>query len=236
MPDASPIIRCLTLLSLLLCFPAQAAIFACPTESGGKIYQDRPCEEASKPKSATSTDSTTSDANNSSSALPENMDESWFDRPELATNYVWCDRLGCECGTLDRTFQAGLKQAVADSLYLDGGWHRYSSMVGELQGTIKNSFEYQALRMKIDAAACDIMMSQNILKKYGKRKLKEIREDAEFALEKGFADPTLCDAGNEEACKHLDAYMKFEMIQHDLQTLRAPREQSTTTLSTSIDR
>jgi hypothetical protein len=219
----------LTLSFFWVAVPAHAAIYACPAEGGGKIFQDRPCDETNPiEKTKNNTSSPTANDKRARPDLPEDMHESWFDRPPLATNHVWCDRSGCECGPLERTFAGGITQAVMDALYLDGGWHRYNTMTVKLKDTVKNSFEYQQLRVDIDVAACDIMMSQNILKRYGDRKLQQIRQAAVVAEQMGYADPTLCDAGQLEACRQLEAYELFELIRADLSALKVARPNTTT--------
>ncbi|MBX2839213.1 MAG: DUF4124 domain-containing protein [Gammaproteobacteria bacterium] len=226
--SAAWICRWLALASWLLCAHTQAAIYSCPIEGGGTVFQDRPCEdlETQKPTAAAAQSYSAEDSqaqSRSRTGLPENMHESWFERPSLANDHVWCDRVGCECGGLERSFRSGITQAVADALYLDGSWHRYNSMVEELDKTIKHSFKYQELRLYIDVAACDIMMSQNILKRYGRRTLTELKRAADLALQMGQDDPTLCDAGDQEACKKHDAYELYELIKPDLESLKLPR-------------
>jgi len=191
---------------------AHAGIYACPLPSGGTVYQDRPCEDAAKPGRSTAVPDT-------GSALPTiGLHSSWFERPTHAADRAFCDKRGCECGDIENKFESGIAQAVADSLYIDGNWHRYETGVDNwlnANGTAAESYEMQ---LEVQAAACEVMMAQEAIKQFADGVLRVLQKRADEAIDAGYDDPSVCDGNNDEACS---LNVKLELFRRMLIDIRA---------------
>lgn len=200
---------------------AEAAIYACPTSDGDVAYQDRPCEKKSSASERANKDDSESPYSNSE--YPLGMHPSWFVSPALAPQPAYCDRLGCDCATLARNFRQGLGKAVADALFLEAAWHRYSASVVKMETDPPRGLAYLELQVEIEDSACEIQMSQITLKNYAERAVNKLEANAELAKLRGHTDYEKCDAGDDLACEDIDALKLFERVQLDLDTLRVPR-------------
>lgn len=196
--------------------PASAAIYACKTPTG-TVFQDNPCKliVASADKKIKK-----KQFNN----LPSDIDASWLEKPTGATYKPWCDRNGCECGPYDRVFDAGMVLAVADALYLDGSWHRFDNYSLQLVQERHNGSKKIELKAAQDEAACNIRMSQTILRKYTGRALKELRQAKREAEDRGYDTPEVCALEDVEACEIYSMYELYQRMMQDIKALKFPRQ------------
>jgi len=190
------------------------------------FYKDRPC--MIKPKTEEPAKKTGADIAgdyDKDSPYPLGMDATWFETPEFATETAYCDRLGCDCGSESRNFRRGLNAAVLEALFLEASWHRYEIEVSEMQNGGLSGLEKLQKKFEVEASACDIQMSQLTLKQYADQALVDISEEAAIAKEKGDANKRLCDGGDGEACRAMNAGARLERFMMDLETLRTERKE-----------
>lgn len=200
---------------------ALAAIYACPTGDGDTAYQDRPCAIAKAPE----TSKTTGNANASESRgqFPLGLHPSWFIAPAFAPQPAYCDRLGCDCARQTRNFRQGLDAAVADALFLEAAWHRYSAQVIEKETDPPRGLAFLQLQVDIEESACDIQMSQTTIRNYVVRAVKKIESKAELAEKRGNTDYSQCENPSSTECNDVEAYQLHQRVLMDLETLRSPR-------------
>lgn len=201
--------------ALALGADARATIYACPTPSGGTQFQDRPCARAA----AASTGAPVA-----RSRAPVGLHASWFVRPPGSDVVARCDDDGCRCDALDRPFESGLALAVADALYVDGAWHRLENAVAERAANAPDGPPPETLDRLVDEAACDVLISQRILRAHASGVLADLRRRARETEERGFDDGIACAAGDAVACEAEDALALYRRMVTDLVALRAPRE------------
>ena len=194
--------------------PAGAAIYVCATPGGGKQFQDRPCARARAPSAATPT---------ARGRTPVGLHESWFVRPPGSDVVARCDDGGCRCDALDRPFDGGLALAVADALYVDGAWHRFETALAERAANAPDGPPPATLDRLVDEAACDVLISQRILRTHASAVLAELRRRARETEERGFDDGIACAAGDTIACEAEDALALYRRMVADLVALRAAR-------------
>lgn len=195
---------------------SQAAINACRSDDGTVVFQDQPCAQ-------TNTTRHTTTRVDRDERPPAGMHESWFERPEAATSEASCDRLGCRCGALARSFDGGLELAVADALYLDGAWHRHETEVAALTNASSSASDAAIQQARPDIAACEVMMAQATLRKHMRTVITRLHRQAREAEERGFDDPAECNAGDPVACEYLDAMALYQRMQGDVKALQLSR-------------
>lgn len=220
----------LIVLSSLSAMPAQAAINACRSDDGTTIYQDRPCPiRLASPSPSRS---------RHTMRAPAGIHSTWFERPTLTDVRASCNGVGCECGSVTRTYENGLPQAVADALYLDGAWHRLetersaarandgarATQAGTQAGTRVGTHTTRGSET-LQEAVCDVLMSQRTLRQHAEPVLAALRKKSRAAEANGFDQPEHCDSGNALACEYLDAVALYRRVLLDLQTLRSPRDE-----------
>lgn len=207
-------------LAWLLCAatpsPARAAIHACPMPDGTVQFQDRPCERTAPPERDTGARA----ANLAHRAPPLGIDPSWFAVPSGTAHAALCDDRGCRCGPARRVFGAGLAVAVADALWLDGAWHRHARLaeVAEREGS-------PSARAALDAAACDVLMSQDTLLRHGERALARLSRRAANAVDLGRDTEAACDGFSAGACRDYEALLLHRRARADARALAAPRRE-----------
>lgn len=118
-----------------------------------------------------------------------------------------------------RKFKGGLPQAIADALYLDGSWHRFESTMMQLEQAELTAFARADLRKERDEAACNVLISQKILRLFGAQVLRELRAKKRYAEERGLDDPAACDSGDDLACTYTDLIAVYERIQADIKSM-----------------
>ncbi len=209
-------LRLCSLSLLLLGLPdgVQATIYSCSTGNGGIVFQDLPCPMKSGPKKPVP----------KKQKLPFAIHESWFDLPGQAEGRAYCDRRRCECGDMQRTLDGSLDQAVADALYMDGGWHRYETSYQLWIDEPAGSASTYDLREQMIEDACNVMISQQLLRKYADEVRTRLRRKVLVAEERGFDQPEPCQANIEEACRYLGAVELYRRILADAHALRTPRD------------
>ncbi len=204
----------LSLLLLGLSNGVQATIYSCSTGNGGIVFQDLPCPMTSGQRKPVQ----------KKQELPFAIHESWFDLPGQAEGRAYCDRRSCECGDMQRTLDGSLDRAVADALYMDGGWHRYETSyqlwIDEPAGSA-NTYD---LRRQMIENACNVMISQQILRKYADEVRTRLRRKVLIAEERGFDHPEPCQTSVKEACSYLDAVALYRRILADARALKTPRD------------
>ena len=220
---APSILGCMILYCLLAVLsPVSAAIYACKTPNG-TTFQDNPCKlvVASASKSVKKTQF---------NKKPVDIEKSWLEKPSGATYTAWCDRNGCECGPYDRVFDAGMVLAVADALYLDGSWHRFDNHALQLAQVTHDAVKKLEINTALDEAACNILMSQTILRKYTGIALKKLRGAKREAEDRGYDTPEACGLDDVEACEIYSKYEHYKRMMQDIKALKIPRDASFTAL------
>ena len=218
---AFPLFGCIILYCLLAVVnPATAAIYACASPSG-TTFQDNPC--TAKVNVAPKTEKKTQ-----LQKMPSDIDNSWLEKPPEAVYSAWCDRRGCECGPYNRVFDAGMVLAVADALYLDGSWHRYESYALELAQEQHDASKKIAIKFNLDEAACNIRISQTILRKFTSAALKELRVSKRYAEDRGYDTPEACDLEETEPCEIYSKYELYKRMMQDIKALKQPRDSTFT--------
>jgi len=194
--------------------PVLAAIYTCPAHDGSTIFQDRPCPQGQ------------SDAASSSKTrkLPLGIHPSWFELPEQAEERAFCSRRRCECGLQEREHGTSLSQAVADALYMDGGWHRYQTSFQLWRDEPASSARNPQLRADMQEAACNVMMSQQLLRDFAADVTEKLQRSVRTAEERGFDQPGPCEAGVEQACEFLDSVQLYQRLLSDARALQLPRD------------
>lgn len=205
----------LLLCGLQLAAPASAAIYSCTSAAGITGFQDRPCAQ---PKPAARKLRTTV------KKPPAEMHASWFARPAQAVGNAYCTQRGCECESLTRSFSNGMPLAIADALYLDGGWHRYDTSVVALQTSKPGSADNYQLREVVTEAACAVMMSQLTLKSFTYKTLASMRQSVHDAEDRGYDDPEACDGSDPVVCDYVAAVQLYRRILADIKALRPARD------------
>ncbi len=205
--------------------PTRAEIHACPTASGAIQFQDRPC--AIVPRAAAPARPARRAADIPGTAQerppPLGIDDSWFERPQGSAREPLCDSRGCECGALDRPFDAGLELAVADALYLDGAWHRFEASLVALAAPDVEAAAAQRARIDIDDSACDVLMSQETLRRHAEAVMRRLRKRATVATDLGRDTPLACDGFDPAACEHYESLQLYERMSDDARALGKPR-------------
>lgn len=202
---------------LTINYPLQAAVFACPS-ADGTSFQDTPCEVK---KTATS-------EVRQRVLYPLSIHASWFDRPDQAEDQAYCDRRGCECGNVTRSYNNAHAQAVADALYLDGSWHRYSTLYRKWESTpSSHSDSLNTLRSEMLEAACEIMVSQLIIRNYAEDVMAELTQDSKQAENRGFDVEEPCLQGVQDACSYYMSVRLVRQLRRDAASLERVRGDST---------
>ncbi len=193
------------------------AIFACP--SGDiVVFQDRPCPIIEKKKTVS----------REAPVFPLSIHESWFDLPAQAVERAFCDRRSCECGRVVKRHQGSLAQAVADSLYMDGSWHRYESSLAAWLEASSSTQSYD-LREQMLEATCNIMMAQVLLRNYADDVVSILKKRVRTAEERGFDIDTPCLQGIPDACAYLESVELFARLKTDAVALQRERVASVLT-------
>ena len=220
---AFAIFGCMILYCLLAVVnPATAAIYACSSASG-TTFQDNPCSVnvSAAPQTA---------KKKQISKMPADINKSWLEKPTEATYTPWCDRRGCECGPYTRVFDSGMVLAVADALYIDGSWHRYDGYALELAKEQHNASKKIAIKATLDEAACNIRMSQTILRKFTSAALKELLVAKRYAEDRGYDTPEACDLEEVGPCEIYSKYELYKRMMQDIRSLKQPRDAAYTAL------
>lgn len=203
----------------LLSTSTQAGIRACKQADGSVVFQDSACEIIKKAQTNTKSQE---------ASIPFGIEKSWFDKPPVVPDRAICTTNGCHCGMFSRKFKHGLPLAIADSLYLDGSWHRLESTLQQLQLSTNSSIELADLRRERDEAACNILMSQRTLRLYGAEVMKTLNTKKRYAEDRGLDDPADCEAGDMVVCEHTDSITLFERMKSDIRSLTvSPRVSQT---------
>jgi len=212
--------RLITTLALYLITTttSQAGIFACPTAAGSKVFQDRPCEQQIR---------SIENLVRRTSRHPAGMHESWFVKPEQATDQAYCDKKGCECGEITRAFDGGLAQAVSDALYIDGNWMRYEASVVKWQSARHQTAKAWVLQREMDEAACEVLMSQRTLHEYTGKVMTSLKRRVRRAKELGYINASVCDGANPQACSYFEAIGLRQRLATDIKALRTGRDGQT---------
>lgn len=155
--------------------------------------------------------------------LPLSIHESWFELPEQAEDRAFCDKRACECGLVEKKHQGSLVQAVADSLYLDGSWHRYEMTYQAWLETASSSSQSFKLRQQMLEASCEIMISQTLLRNFAGHVMTILTKRAKTAEERGFDVKHPCLQGVEEACAYFDSVLLLSRVKTDAFSLRRVR-------------
>ncbi len=200
------------LLALLYPQALHAGINACKLADGSTVFQDSPCQIVPK--------ATTTNKARQSRKIPFGIHASWFEKPSHAPDRAFCNPRGCDCGEFKRQFKYGLAQAVADAMYMDGNWHRHHSVDERLSNIGSNSSKRYDLQKEAEEAACDILMSQNVLKQYAPDVLADLRKQKRSAEDLGLDNPDDCDGSDSPVCDAINAIMLYERLQIDLRVLR----------------
>ncbi len=214
--QARHVLRLWWLSLLLLGLPegVQATIYSCSTGNAGIIFQDMPCPlTPGKNKPAPK-----------KHKLPFEIHESWFEIPGQAEGRAYCDRRRCECGDMQRKLDGLLDQAVADALYMDGGWHRYETSHQLWIDAPASAASTPDLRDQMVEDACNVMISQKLLRKFADEVRTRLYQKSLTAEERGFDQPEPCQAGINEACSYLDAVQLYRRMLADALALRVPRD------------
>lgn len=204
-------------LILALLLPGQTAlggIFSCPTANGSVTFQDTPCAVSKKPEKT---------KKKRLARVPFGIHKSWFEKPQIVPDDAYCSKSGCQCDAYSRDFDSGLALAIADALYLDGSWHRLSGKLIEYNNHVGSSAEKQHVKLDVNEAACNILMSQKILKLYAEDALKDLRRDKRYAEDRGWDTYDDCLEGNTTACQYADKTALYDRIQLDIKNLHVSR-------------
>jgi len=188
-----------------------SAIYACRLADGTVTFQDTVCTEA--PKAEVQKTVKKND-------IPFDIEKTWFDEPAVVPDRAICTKTGCHCDMFSRKFKSGLSLAIADALYLDGSWHRLDSTLMQLEQTDLSFVDQSDLMKERDEAACNILMSQQTLRMFGKDVLRELRNKKRYAEDRGLDDPADCDAGDDLVCEYTDLIMVYDRLQLDIRALR----------------
>lgn len=208
----------LSALILALMLPGQTAfagIFSCPTTDGSVTFQDTPCVVTKKPEQTKK--------KKRLARIPFGIHESWFERPQIVPDDAYCSKSGCQCDAYSRDFDSGLALAIADALYLDGSWHRLTGKLSEFNNHFGSAAEKQHLKLDVNEAACNILMSQKILKLYAEDALKDLKRDKRYAEDRGWDNYDDCLEGNTTACEYADKTALYDRIQIDIKNLHVSR-------------
>ena len=190
-----------------------ATIYSCSTDDTGIVFQDVPCPMAPGKNEPAPT----------KNRLPLEIHESWFELPGQAEGRAYCDRRRCECGDMQRKLDGLLDQAVADALYMDGGWHRYETSFQLWIDSPASAVSTPGLWDQMILDACNIMISQLLLRKYADEVRARLRQKVLVAEERGFDQPEPCQFGINEACSYLDAVQLYRRLLDDARALRTSR-------------
>ena len=111
---------------------------------------------------------------------------------------------------------------MADALYLDGAWHRLEEAQAARRRDAFDGPPPATLDRRVDEAACDVMMSQRILRTHASDVLAGLRRRARETEERGYDDGIACETGDVVACEHVDALALYRRMVADLIALRTP--------------
>ncbi len=214
--QARHVLRLWALSLLLLGLPdgVQATIYSCSTGNGGIVFQDIPCPMTPRKNKPVP----------KKHRLPFDIHESWFELPGQAEGRAYCDRRRCECGDMQRKLDGSLDRAVADALYMDGGWHRYETSYQLWIDSPASAASTPDLRDQMVEDACNVMISQQLLRKYGNEVRSRLRQKVLVAEERGFDQPEPCNAGINEACSYLNAVKLYQHMLADARALKTSRD------------
>jgi len=81
----------------------------------------------------------------------------------------------------------------------------------------------QDLRDQMIEDACNVMISQQLLRKHANDVRARLRQKVLVAEERGFDYPEPCESNVEEACDYLDAVELYRRMLEDARALRVPR-------------
>lgn len=123
----------------------------------------------------------------------------------------------------EREHGGSLVQAVADALYLDGGWHRYETNYQLWLDEPAGSADDSQQRSRMHEAACSVMMSQQLLRDFAQDVTEKLRKESLTAEELGFDVPGPCEQGIATACEYLDLVHLYRQLLIDAQALQLPR-------------
>ena len=192
---------------------ADSAIYACVTAEETTVFQDRSCPQK-KPASQIAKAPT---------RLPFGIHESWFELPGYAEGRPFCDRRGCECGSIEQKHDAGLLQAVADALYIDAGWHRYETSYAAWFNTPSGSAKAYNRQQEMIEASCSVMISQQLLRDFAEVVAVQLKARILEAEERGFDIAGPCDQGVELACEYYQYVEQYKRLIADAEALKIPR-------------
>lgn len=207
---------CLLLLTFALCTHSGqglAGIHTCKEPTGELIFQDRPCPE--NPQRSSEIKKTR--------YLPLGIHESWFAIPDQAADRAFCDSKGCECGDIVQRYAGSLERAVADSMYLDGAWHRYEESYNRWLDASGDATEISISQQQMMDASCHVMMAQELLRKHGEAIATSLKSAKRFAEERGFDVDAPCKEGIPDACLYLDRLNLYKRLIKDAKALKNPR-------------
>lgn len=191
---------------------ASAAIYSCPT-GNGVVFQDRPCPIEKRVEVTVE----------SVQHYPLAIHESWFALPAQAEERAFCDRRSCECGQLEKRHEGSLVQAVADSLYLDGSWHRYETSYSAWLAAPSRSQESFTHRENMLEASCEVMMSQVLLQKYANDVVRILKQRVRAAEERGYDVEQPCLSGMDQACEYFADVQLSARLHRDARALQRER-------------
>ena len=201
-------------LCCLLLIPVHSvysAIHQCRLADGTITFQDTACPIIPKAKA---------EPTEKKKTIPFGIEKTWFDTPSVVPDRAICTKTDCHCGMFTREFKSGLSIAIADALYLDGSWHRLDSTLQQLESNTLNAIERADLRQERDEAACNVLMSQQMLRLFGSEVLRDLRTKKRYAEDRGWDDVERCDAGDDMVCEYTDLITLYQRIQADIKALR----------------
>jgi hypothetical protein len=118
---------------------------------------------------------------------------------------------------------------------MDGGWHRYDTSYTAWLDTPTSSADIQVRRAEMIESACNVMMSQQLLREYATEVADALRQRVLAAEERGFDVPGPCDAGLADACEYYDAVLLYRRMLEDAKALSVPREVITSSAALPLD-
>lgn len=193
-----------------------AGVYACAKAGGGTVFQDNPCPVVKSPELPSKPKATN---------FPLGIHNSWFDKPKHAPDIAFCSKRSCDCGPFVRRNKAGMTQAIADALYLDGSWHRLENALLALQKVqLEQRNDYDA-HYEVQEASCNILMSQKLLLKYANATVSKLSNSRKQVENNQEAIIKLCDNGNKAACQLLDEKYLHQQITADAEALKRNRLQ-----------
>jgi len=214
---------------VLILWPFQtlhAGIKTCTLDDGSVVFQDTPCPVI--PTEPTEQKTNVSKA-------PLGLDTTWFETPAYVPARAVCTASGCRCDSYTEKFDDGVAWAVADALYLDGAWERLNSALAKMEQPNTSSDEYASLTLERDEAACQILMSQTTLQKYGQKVFDDLKAKSNLAKQSGMTNPDECAAGDITVCKNIDTIALYDRIVFDINALGSTGTSKTDTAMANVD-